>query len=258
MRRMRALVVAGLLMAGVGHGAPADTLSGPDLVCTDLSLEKVETMQVPLRLEIHVAVKNSGPGDSQGFTTRLSYRKDDSVSWTTVRELSSPFTPAGSDTVWDQTVDLEEGGTYTFKVEVDPQGEISETNEDNNVATVTEDFVVGTPDLTVTNVRASATPGQRRGAVLATLEWDVQNIGNGPAVPNFVTVVQVSRNGGAFVELARYSRSDLAAGASHHYTETYSFANATWLRFRILTDVTNTVSERSNANNSADSHLLRI
>jgi hypothetical protein len=107
-------------------------------------------------------------------------------------------------------------------------------------------------------VDARITRTTSTGTVYTNVTWDVQNIGDGKAQPTFVTVIKVSKNGGSFAELARYSRSNLAASASYHYVDNHSFTNVTRLKFRIQTDATNTVYERSNSNNSADSQLLQM
>jgi subtilase family serine protease len=250
-----AVVSTGLLLAAVQ--ARATTPPKPDLRCSELSVEKVQTMEVPLRVRVHLAVKNFGPGNSESYVARLSYRKGASGAWTAVRDYPLPFSPPNGGAEWNPTVDLPEGGSYTFKVEVDVNGEIAESSEGNNVKTVTKTFSSGTPDLTVANLDARITHTTSSGTVTAKVSWDVTNTGDGKAAGSFVTVLKVAKNNAAFVELSRYSRSNLEAGASFHYTATPSFTSVTRLKFRIEADAGHVIAERSNANNTAESGVLQ-
>lgn len=257
MRHAWVTPLAGALLV-IAAGAPATTPLKPDLRCAELTADKVETMEVPLRVRVFFWVKNFGPGNSEAYTCRLSYRKGSSGAWQTVQDYTVPFSPPNNGAQWHRLIDLSEGGTYTFKVEVDVNHVIAETSEGNNTRTVTKTFSAGTPDLTVTNVDAQITHTTSSGTVYTKVTWDVANIGDGKAAGSFVTVIKVSKNNGTFVELARYTRSNLQAGSSYHFTDNHSFTGVTKLKFRIQTDATGAITERSNSNNTADSGTLQI
>ena len=254
MRPLAAAVLATLALPCPPE-AFATTTPKPDLRCYELTAQKLETTTVPLRVRIHLAIKNFGPGNAEASLSRLSWRKGSSGAWTTVRDYQLPFSPKNGGAIWNTDVDLSAGGTYTFKVEVDVNHEVAEASEGNNTKTVTRTFSAGTPDLTVTNVDAQITR-TTSGTVTTNVTWDVENAGDGKAAGSFVTVIKVAKNGGSFAELARTTRSNLQAGAAFHYTNTHTFTGVTSLKFRIVTDATSTITERSNANNSADSGVL--
>lgn len=258
MRRTVSVVMLAAAALGLASVVLATNPAKPDLRCAELTAERVQTMEVPLRVRVHLKVLNFGPGNSESFTARLSYRKGPSGPWVTVHEYPLPFSPPGGGAEWNPMIDLSEGGTYTFKVEVDPEHQIAESNEGNNTKTVTKTFAGGTPDLTVVNVDAQMTRTTSSGTVYTKVTWGVKNIGDGKAAGSFVTVIKVSKNNGPFVELARYTRSNLQAGASTAFTDSHSFTAVTRLKFRIDTDATSAIAERSNSNNSADSGVLQI
>lgn len=245
---------AGLLVATVAISTPPPPK--PDLRCAELTADRLSTMEVPLRVKVHLKVKNFGPGNSDGFVSRLSYRKG-SGSWIVYKDYPTGFTPLNHGAEWNPHIDLAEGGSYTFKVEVDINKVITEVSEGNNTKTLSKTFVAGTPDLTVTDVDAQITRVASNGTVYTKVMWKVTNSGDGKAAGSFVTVLKVSKNSGSFVELSRYTRSNLLAGASSSFTSTPNFTNVNKLKFRIETDATNVVQERSNANNTADSGMLQ-
>jgi hypothetical protein len=245
-----------LLASGFLTVAASPTPPKPDLRCAILTVEKLPTQAVFLRVKVHLEVKNFGAGNSESFVSRLSYKKG-SGAWTVHQEFPSPFTPPGGGAIWNPQIDLPESGTYTFKVEVDANHKVAESSEGNNTKTVSKVLAGGTPDLTPTNLDAVITRVTSNGAVYTKVEWDVENIGDGKAAGSFVTVIKVSKNNGSFVELARFSRSNLQAGGTFHFVKTSSFTSVTRLKFRIETDATNAIGERSNSNNSADSVVLQ-
>ena len=257
MRGKLGVVVAGAaLLLPAGRGL-ATNPPRPDLRCAQLTAERVQTTEVPLRVRVFLKVLNFGPGNSESFSARLSYRKGPSGPWVTVRDYALPFSPPNGGAEWHTLVDLSEGGSYTFKVEVDPEHRVTESNEGNNTKTVTKTFQGGTADLTVADVSAQITRTTSSGTVYTKVTWDVKNIGDGKATGSFVTVIRVSKNNGSFAELARYTRSNLQPGASTAFTDNHSFTGVTRLKFRIETDATGAIVERSNSNNSADSGELR-
>ncbi len=252
------VLIIGLAVGWCAAAAPAATNKPkPDLRCYELSAEKVETQAVPLRVRVHFAVKNFGPGSSESYTARLSYRKNPSGPWTVYKDYPLPFSPPNNGAIWNPMIDLAEGGSYTFKCEVDVDQKIVETSESNNSRQVTKTFAAGTPDLVVANLEAQITRVASNGTVYTKVSWDVQNIGDGKAAGSFVTVLKVAKNNGPFAELGRYTRSNLQPGASFHFTVNHNFTGVNKLRFRVETDATHVLTERSNGNNSADSPPLQ-
>lgn len=257
MKHILTMVASLVLVGGVAGVGATPAAPKPDLRCAELSVEKVPTMEVPLRVRVHLWVKNFGPGSSESYVAHLSHRKGSSGAWSLDHEYPLPFSPPNGGAVWNPTIDLPEGGTYTFKVEVDVTKKVTETNEGNNIRTVTKTFAAGTPDLTVTDLVARVTRKTVSGTVHVQVDWDVANIGDGKAAGSFVTVLKVAKNGSPFVELARFTRSNLQPKAKLHISKTQSFTEVTRLKFRVETDATHVLTERSNANNSVDSDLLQ-
>lgn len=257
MLRIVWLLILCMVLWAVAGAVGAANPPKPDLRCTALSVEKVETKEVPLRVRVHLEVHNKGVGSNPHYAARLVYRKGSSGPWTTVKEFPLPPGPSGGGAIWNPVVDLQEGGTYTFKVEVDFANQVSESNEGNNSKSITKTFQGGTPDLVVENVVAGITRTAANGAISTRVTWDVRNIGDGKADGLFVTVLKVSKDGGPFVELARKSKSNLNAGAKVQFTQNHNFTSVKKLKFRIETDATRTIHEHSESNNDADSQVVQ-
>jgi len=155
--------------------------------------------------------QNFGATTSGGFKTRLSYRTKSTAPYTPLYDFQSAVRQLNGGDRWTRTFDFQEGGTYTFKAEVDADKQIAETAEGNNTRTLAKSFVGGTPDLTVKNVVAQF-KSVTASAARARVDWDVENAGDGKATGSFVIALKVSKNGGGFAELARFTKAGLAQG----------------------------------------------
>ncbi|MGB9005708.1 MAG: CARDB domain-containing protein, partial [Candidatus Aminicenantales bacterium] len=93
----------------------------PDLIVSELTVSRIASDYVPLRVHIDVRIKNRGNIHTPSVTclTRLYYRLHSTDPWQTLHDFTSGSLPAGSSTHFSQDFDFTTGGTYTFKAEVD-------------------------------------------------------------------------------------------------------------------------------------------
>ena len=257
MRYQLALLATLLTMAGNGttSGAPG-AQAKPDLRVTELLAEKVTTDTVPLRLRVTLAIKNFGASTGGGFKTRLYLKRKISDPFAPLQEFQSGARSTNGGDRWQKTFDFQEGGSYYFKAEVDADNQIAETAEANNTKTLTKTFQGGIPDLSVANLTARFVSVTSSSAH-ARIDWDVENIGDGKAVGSFVTVLKVSRNGGSFAELARFTRTTLDRGKSFHYYKDITYSDVRSLRFMVVADATHVIHERGEGNNTAYSETIK-
>jgi subtilase family serine protease len=249
-----ALVVAAV--AVLSSATLASTQAKPDLRVTELTVEEVQTTNVPLRLRVGVTIKNFGATTSGSFTTRLSYRNKSSAPYAPLYDFHSGVRQLNGGDHWDRNFDFQESGTYSFKVEVDADKQIAESVEANNTRTLAKAFAAGTPDLVVTNLAAKFTSVTPSGAH-ARVDWDVENSGDGRAAGSFVTVLKVSKNGTNFVELARFQRTGLDKGKNFHFFKDVTYSDVRSLRFMVTVDGTNTIHELREGNNNAYSETIK-
>jgi hypothetical protein len=228
----------------------------PDLRVTELLVDKVQSENVPLRLRVAVAIKNFGATTPSGFTVRLYYKTKSGDPYVALFDFHSGIRQANGGDRWEKTFDFQEGGTYYFKAEADPENQIPESAEGNNTKTLAKSFTAGTPDLAVANLAAKFVSVTPTGAH-ARIDWDVENIGDGKAVGTFVTVLRVSKNGANFAELARFSRTSLDKGKSFHFFKDITYSDVRSLRFMVVTDATNVIHERGQTNNTAYTQTIK-
>jgi len=241
------------LSAAISGTVPAK----PNLKITEFKAERLQTLAVPLRVDIMIHIQNSGSGTgAANFVTRLYYRMKSSDPWQQLFDWTSGAMASGGGAVYSRTFDFEEGGTYYFKAMVDADNTVDESAEGNNTKTLTKTFQAGTPDLTVQNLTASTVNTTASGAMSVKVVWDIENIGDGKAAGSFVTVLSVSKNGGSYSEVQRYTSSNLEKNASKHFTKTASYTNFNSLRFKVVTDGTQTIHEKLEGNNTAYSETL--
>ncbi len=106
----------------------------PDLRISEFKVIKVETQEVPLRLEIFLSVRNSGNGVAdKNFVISLFYRTSPSDPWLKLQDLSSGPLGINESAQLSKVFDFEKRETHFFKVELDANSEISESNEENNI-----------------------------------------------------------------------------------------------------------------------------
>jgi hypothetical protein len=237
--------------------ARSEAATKPDLKVTELTAVRQTTMAVPLRIEIHIHIKNTGTATGAvHFVTRLFYRLHSNDAWQKLYDWSSGAMGSNGGAAYNRTFDFTEGGTYYFKAEVDADKEVAESSEGNNTKTLTKTYQAGTPDLTVNNLNASKLSTSASGSVSVKVEWDIKNIGDGKASGSFVTVLYVSKNTGSYSEVQRYTRSNLEKNATLHFTRTASYTNFNSLRFKVITDETHKIQERQEGNNTAHSNSI--
>jgi hypothetical protein len=230
----------------------------PDLRVTELTLTQVATTSVPLRIKVRVAIKNYGESTGAARSvTRLSFRKTSSAPWQKLNEWAAGAVARNGGANYEKTFDFQEGRLYFFLAEVDAAKSVSETSETNNTRTTSRSFNAGTPDLTVQNLAATLNSVSSTGTWSVKVEWDVKNAGDGKAAGSFVTVLSVSKNGGGYSEVQRYTRSNLDAGRSTHISRTGSYSDLTSLKFKVEADATHGIHERAEGNNIAYSETLR-
>ena len=254
----REVMFAATIIAAVLLPARATTPSKPDLRIEVLEVTQVPTNAVPLRLTAKITMKNYGCGTgATSFVTRLSYRKTSSAPYQTLWDFPSGAASQGGGATWTKTFDFDAGGIYYFKAEADVNQAVAESSEGNNIKTLSHTFNAGQPDLVVENLNAVLTSVSASGTWSTKVEFDIANTGTGKALGSFVNVVKVSKNGGGMVELARYTASNLDAGQRRHFSKTTSFTGVTSIKFQVLADDTHVISEKSEANNSEYSQVLK-
>ena len=247
-----------LLLAMACQPEPGHSGSKPDWKVTELTAERIQTTQTPLRIKVVLRVKNVGTVNSSGqFVTRLECRRKSSDPWQHLFDWHGGSTAAGGGARYEKSFDFSEGGGYTFRAMVDPGDAIDETSETNNTKSLTKSFDAGTPDLTIRNLGAAVTRTLPNGSRKIKVEWDLANIGDGAAKPAFVIVLEVSRNGGSYTAIQRYTKSNLAAGASQHYSKEVTYADFNTLVFKVTADDSSKVHESNEGNNFTTSAQIR-
>jgi subtilase family serine protease len=231
----------------------------PDLIVNELTISRIASDYIPLRVHIDVSIKNRGNINTPSVPclTRLYYRLHSTDPWQTLHDFTSGSLPAGSSTHFSQDFAFTTGGTYTFKAQVDAGQAIAESSESNNTKTVTKTFAAGTPDLSVENLTASTVQVFANGNWKVQVEWDVKNIGDGKAQGSFTTVLKVYKDSSVSgADLQSFSRSNLEAGHSLHFSKTTIFTNVHSLRFKVVADSPDKIHEKREDNNSAQTPIL--
>jgi hypothetical protein len=228
----------------------------PDLRVEQFTVQRLRSVSVPLRLQIAVMIKNhGGPTAETPHTTRLSYRQKSSEPWETLEEWKGTPLSSGGIARYEKVFDLPLTGRVrlTFRAEVDAGGTVEERSEGNNTQVLTERFHAGVPDLAVENLEAVLVKVAPDGTWNCRVEFDVANVGTGPASGTCVTVLRVAGSGGGYRELARWSASDLPPGAKRHCRKTARFEDVESLQFSVSVDADNIIMEKEKQNNTATS-----
>ncbi len=251
-----AAVACSLLFVNLLQGT---VVPKPDLIVSELTVSRIDSHTIPLRMHIGVSIKNRGNIHTPSATciTRLYYRLHSTDPWQTLHDFTTGSLPAGSTRPFSQDFDFTTGGTFRFKAEVDAGQAIAESSESNNTRFLTKTFAAGTPDLTVENLTAATVQVFASGNWKVLVEWDVKNIGDGKAQGSFTILLKVYKNGSlSGADLQSYSRSNLEAGHSLHFSKTTTFTNVQSLRFRVTADSSAKIHEKREDNNSAQSLTL--
>lgn len=244
------------LLAPLPSAAAQDT---PDLRVWQLTVEQLQSVSVPLRLQIAVMIKNGGaPTGRAPHVTRLSYREKGSDPWQTLEEWKgTPLSPGGI-ARYEKACDFPLTGrvTLTFRAEADAGGSLEERSEGNNAKTLTGHFTAGIPDLAVEDLEAGLLRVDARGVWKCRVAFDVANAGTGPAGRPFEVVLKVRKDEGGSTEMARWTVSDLAPGEKRRFRRTARFENVESLQFSVSVDSDNAVMEKEKANNTESSDVV--
>lgn len=228
-----------------------------DLMILNLNVERIETPSAPLRLSIKVTVKNSGESiPSQNFLVRLYYKIGQNGVWQPFYDFSLSGIGENKTKEVSKNFDFNEIGNYYIKAEVDPENQISEASEGNNIKNFPKFFEAGIPDITISNLKASIIKVNPNGSKQIKVEWDIENIGEGTAKQSFITVLYLSKNNGPFSEIQRYTKSSLKAGQKFHITKTITYDDFRSLRFKVVADETKKVFEKTSQNNTETVEIL--
>lgn len=236
--------------------ANAASTNKPDVSIYSIAAARVETLVVPLRVNVTVVTKNGGRGYAQHFNCRLFYRRSSSAPWQSLDTWHRDGLNSGQTFSHVTQRDFNEGGIYYFKAEADCDAELAESSEGNNIHYYSKSFAAGIPDLVVSNLSATIKNVSSSGAWSVKVEWDLENKGDGKAVGSFVTVMKVSRNNGSYAEVQRYTTSNLDKGQKKHYTKTSNYAGSTSLKFEVRADDTYKIHESNENNNIAHSETI--
>lgn len=136
MRKGSALFIAVILVLSINPILSSASQQGkPDLRVGEFKVMKVETQEVALRLEIFLSVRNSGNAAAdKSFVISLFYRTSPSDPWLKLQDLSSGPLGINESAQFTEVFDFEKSETHFFKVELDANNEISESNEENNIS----------------------------------------------------------------------------------------------------------------------------
>ena len=137
-------------------------------------------------------------------------------------------------------------GSHVVKAQADYYGVIAESNESNNIGTMTFSWT-GSPDLIVSSFTA-ATLAPVVGANL-TFSYSIANIGNANANGTFLTAVLVNGNSVGTLSIQGLGAQMIASGSF-----TLAFPNNNTYIVQLRTDSTNVIIE-SNENNNYSSTI---
>jgi VCBS repeat-containing protein len=154
-------------------------------------------------------------------------------------------------------------GSYYVTVFIDSQGDVSESNEGNNVGSSTPNRVTVTqqqpPDLTVRDVVFSPQSVVQGGGL--TVSWTEANIGGGNAGPYRVGVYLGVSEYGRDYPLGSLNRDGLAAGGSRSSTQTFTVPSSVppgSYYVTVFIDSQGDVSESNEGNNVGSSTPNRV
>ncbi len=195
---LRALGAGVLLLAGlwsVGCGGQGDSLTGPDPVATptpapitgrpDLTISNLNfspgSPKAGDEITFWVFVRNAGDAAAAPSTLRFKVGGEGSPPETTVPALNP-----GQEYQHERRMTLNIAQDYTLTATVDARGQVSESDEANNVRertiTVASAPDPGRPDLTISNLNFS--PGSPRAGDEITFWVHVRNVGDAAALPS--------------------------------------------------------------------------
>jgi iron complex outermembrane receptor protein len=135
MRKAFGLFIAVIFVLSVSPILSSASQQGkPDLRIGEFKVMKVETKEVALRLEIFLSIKNSGNAAvDKNFVISLFYRTNPSDPWLKLEDLSSGPLGIDESAQFTKVFDFKKTETHFFKVELDANNEISESNKENNI-----------------------------------------------------------------------------------------------------------------------------
>jgi iron complex outermembrane receptor protein len=135
MRKALVLFLSAVLVLSISPILSSASQEGkPDLKIGEFKVMKVETQEVPLRLEIFLSVRNSGnAAAAKNFFISLFNRTSLSDPWSKLQDFSSGPLGINESAQFTKVFDFEKSETHFFKVELDANNEIDEFNEENNI-----------------------------------------------------------------------------------------------------------------------------
>lgn len=216
----------------------------PDLSVVDAEI--TSTPAAPLAGEdvrLTIKLRNLGAAKASGVMLRV-LRDSDVLSQQTVSSIS-----AGSSTTryvtWDIPADLP--GERTFKIAVDPDNAIPETDETNNLAAHVVTVTPRQVDLFIAAADITHTPATPEKGHSATISVVVHNGGNVKAAG---VKVRFLRGG---VQIGEKTISSISAGDDYtsKLTWTVPADAADSLTIQVQVDPGNAIAETSETNNSA-------
>jgi len=174
MRRALVLFVSLILVLSISPLLSFASQEGkPDLKIGEFKVIKVETQEVPLRLEIFLSVRNSGnAAAAKNFFISLFYRTSPSDSWLKLQDLSSGPLGINESAQFIKVFDFEKSETHFFKVVLDANNEIGESNEENNISYTDTSQYAGHFEVLVTAPRMDI-PLKENPAATTVVETEV-------------------------------------------------------------------------------------
>jgi outer membrane receptor protein involved in Fe transport len=135
MRKALVLFVSLILVLSISSLLSSASQEGkPDLKIGEFKVMKVETQEVPLRLDIFLSIRNTGnTAAPENFVVSLFYRTSLNDPWLKLQDFSSRSLAVNESEQFTKTFDFEKSETHFFKAELDVNNEIAESNEENNI-----------------------------------------------------------------------------------------------------------------------------
>jgi hypothetical protein len=147
----------------------------------------------------------------------------------------APLKPGGS-RVYTCSLEYSVKGQHTLRIEVDPQGEVEESDKENNILETTAVWQ-DPPNLKVRSITPVGSPG---GGQKSTWKIEVENAGTGDVKTPFLTVFLPQAPGGAY---ENFWTKSLAAGSSVTFTSTQWFRSSGAFTFGATVDASWAVPE---------------
>ena len=245
----------------IGTSLTSINICAPDLIDTSIITGSTTYKKGDI-INIQNTVKNQGEGTSGGFYVKF-YLSNDSTITTSDAYLGDTYITEGLQagesrtTVTPVTLQYDLAGNYYIGAIVDPDNNVTETNELNNIGTSLALINIWAPDLIDTSIITGSTTYKKGDQLI--IQNTVKNQGNTAATGFYVKFYLSSYNGSSDIYLGQQYISGLQAGAS---TTTYTPVTLPYTvgnyYIKAVVDPDNNVLETNELNNIAYPYTISI